>query len=214
MISEKAFAVKEKNDCLRHESRAHRSAFFFTWTQSFCSAAVPDLSNTAHCLFLDGLAFSDVCLVCLVGMNPAQGEWNGVHQVVRGENLVVRRYETGGGKVVPFHFRLCYADSTHHIGGISMKQAIIYARGRKRGKLLEQITVCKLFARRNGYRAVRVVCQTGSFPTIQKLARDPVEDIIIAFPSVLGSPAYFLSRRTRLNLAGKRVLIATKEVSA
>lgn len=143
-------------------------------------------------------------------------EWcaSGCPEVAQGENLVVRRYETGGGKVVPFPFRLCYADSTNHFGGISMKQAIIYARGRKRGKLLEQITVCKLFARRNGYRAVRVVCQTGSFPTIQKLARDSVEDIIIAFPSVLGSPAYFLSRRTRLNLAGKRVLIATKEVSA
>ena len=143
-------------------------------------------------------------------------EWcaSGCPEVAQGENLVVRRYETGGGKVVPFPFRLCYADSTNHFGGISMKQAIIYARGRKRGKLLEQIAVCKLFAECNGYRAVRVVCQTGSFPTIQKLARDPVEDIIIAFPSVLGSPAYFLSRRTRLNLAGKRVLIATKEVSA
>ena len=77
---------------------------------------MPDLSNTAHCLFLDGLAFSDVCLVRL--KNPAQGEWNGVHQVVQGENLVVRRDETGGGKVVPFPFRLCYADSTNHFGGI------------------------------------------------------------------------------------------------
>ena len=98
MVSEKAFAVKGKNDCLRQESRAQRSAFFVyasnrtnavcslllhaTTTQSFCSAAMPDLPNTAHCLSLDGLAFSDVCLVCLVGMNPAQGEWNGVHQVV------------------------------------------------------------------------------------------------------------------------------------
>ena len=95
-----------------------------------------------------------------------------------------------------------------------MKQAIIYVRGRKLGKLQEQIAVCKLFAKCNGYRAVRIVCQTGSFPAIKKLARDPVEDIIIAFPSVLGSPVYFLSWRTKLNLAGKRVLIATKEVSA
>ena len=71
-----------KNDCVKYESRACARLFFCTWTQSFCSAAVPDLSNTAHCLFLDGLAFSDVGLVCLVGRNPAQGEWNGVHQVV------------------------------------------------------------------------------------------------------------------------------------
>ena len=100
MVSEKAFAVKEKNDCLRHESRAHRSTFFVyasnrtkavcssllyaTITQSFYSAAIPDLPNNDKRLFLDGLAFSDVCLVCLVGMNPAQGEWNGVHQVVPG----------------------------------------------------------------------------------------------------------------------------------
>ena len=53
---------------------------YATITQSFYSAVIPDLPNTAHCLFLDGLAFSDVCLVRL--KNPAQGEWNGVHQVV------------------------------------------------------------------------------------------------------------------------------------
>ena len=55
---------------------------YATITQSFYSAAIHDLPNTDKRLFLDGLAFSDVCLVCLVGMNPAQGEWNGVHQVV------------------------------------------------------------------------------------------------------------------------------------
>lgn len=186
-------------------------------TQSFCSAAMPDLPNTAHCLSLDGLAFSDVCLVCLVGMNSAQGEWNGVHQVVP-RLPKVRIWLSVGMKQVAarsFHSPFVCATLTAQITSeVFMKQAIIYARGRKRGKLLEQIAVCKLFAECNGYRAVRVICQTGSFPTIQKLARDPVEDIIIAFPSVLGSPAYFLSRRTRLNLAGKRVLIATKEVSA
>ena len=92
-----------------------------------------------------------------------------------------------------------------------MKQAIIYARGRKRGKLLEQIAVCKLFAECNGYRAVHVICQTGSFPAIKRIACFPGENVIVASPSVLGSPAWFLSRRTKLNLAGKRVLIATKE---
>ena len=50
-----------------------------------------------------------------------------------------------------------------------MKQAIIYARGRKRGRLQEQIAICKLFAKCNAYRAVRVVCQTGSFPAIRKI---------------------------------------------
>lgn len=94
-----------------------------------------------------------------------------------------------------------------------MKQAIIYARGRKLGKLQEQIAVCKLFAKYNGYRAVRVICQTGSFPAIKKLVREPAEDIIVAFPSVLGTPVHSLSRRTKFNLSGKRVLIATKEVS-
>lgn len=94
-----------------------------------------------------------------------------------------------------------------------MKQAIIYARGRKRGRLQEQIAVCKLFAKCNGYRAVRVVCQTGSFPAIRKLACHSAENIIVASPSVLGSPRYFLARRTKFNLMGKRVLIATEEVS-
>ena len=82
MVSEKAFAVKGKNDCVKYERRACARLFCCTWTQSFCSAAIHDLPKTAHCLFLDGLAFSDACLVCLVGRNPAQGEWNGVHQVV------------------------------------------------------------------------------------------------------------------------------------
>ena len=94
-----------------------------------------------------------------------------------------------------------------------MKQAIIYVRGRKRGRLQEQIAVCKLFAKCNGYRAVRVVCQTGSFPAIRKIVCHSAENIIVASPSVLGSPAYFLARRTKFNLMGKRVLIATKEVS-
>ena len=92
-----------------------------------------------------------------------------------------------------------------------MKQAIIYARGRKRGRLQEQIAVCKLFAKCNGYRAVRVVCQTGSFPAIRKIVCHSAENIIVASPSVLGSPAHFLARRTKFNLMGKRVLIATKE---
>ena len=68
-------------------------------------------------------------------------EWcaSGCPQVVRGKILVVRSDETGGGKVVPFPFRLCYADSTNHFGGISMKQAIIYTRGIERGALQEQL---------------------------------------------------------------------------
>ena len=82
MVSEKAFAVKGKNDCVKYESRACARLFCCTWTQSFCSAAIHDLPNTDKRLSLDGLAFSDVALACLVGMNPAQGEWNGVHQVV------------------------------------------------------------------------------------------------------------------------------------
>ena len=86
-----------------------------------------------------------------------------------------------------------------------MKQAIIYVRGRKRGRLQEQIAVCKLFAKCNGYRAVRVVCQTGSFPAIRKIVCHSAESIIVA------SPAHFLARRTKFNLMGKRVLIATKE---
>lgn len=94
-----------------------------------------------------------------------------------------------------------------------MKQAIIYARGRKRGKLQEQIAVCKLFAKCNGYRAVHVICQTGSHPAIGKITGYSAENIIVASPSVLGSPAYFLLRRTKFNLAGKRVLVATEEVS-
>ena len=68
-------------------------------------------------------------------------EWcaSGCPQVVRGKILVVRSDETGGGNVVPFPFRLCYADSTNHFGGISMKQAIIYTRGIERGALQEQL---------------------------------------------------------------------------
>ena len=94
-----------------------------------------------------------------------------------------------------------------------MKQAIIFARGRKRGRLQEQIDVCKLFAKCNGYRAVCVGCQTGSFPAIKKIVCYSAENIIVASPSVLGSPRYFLARRTKFNLMGKRVLIATEEVS-
>lgn len=92
-----------------------------------------------------------------------------------------------------------------------MKQAIIYVRGRKRVRLQEQIAVCKLFAKCNRYRVVRVICQTGSFPAIKRIVCFPSENIIVASPFVLGSPAWFLSRRTKFNLAGKRVLIATKE---
>lgn len=92
-----------------------------------------------------------------------------------------------------------------------MKQAIIYARGRKSSALKKQIAACKLFATYNGYRAVRVICQTGSFPAIKRIVCFPGENVIVASPSVLGSPAWFLSRRTKFNLAGKRVLVAAKE---
>lgn len=95
-----------------------------------------------------------------------------------------------------------------------MKQAIIYARARNSNSLKDQITVCKLFATRNGFQIIRVICQTGSFPSVRKLTRIPIDNIIIASPSVLGSPAYFLLRRTKFNLEGKRIIIATKEVSA
>ncbi len=95
-----------------------------------------------------------------------------------------------------------------------MKQAIIYARARNSNTLKDQITVCKLFATRNGFQIIRVICQTGSFPSVRKLTRIPIDNIIIASPSVLGSPAYFLLRRTKFNLEGKRIIIATKEVSA
>ena len=95
-----------------------------------------------------------------------------------------------------------------------MKQAIIYARARNNNSLKDQITVCKLFATRNGFQIIRVICQTGSFPSVRKLTRIPIDNIIIASPSVLGSPAYFLLRRTKFNLEGKRIIIATKEVSA
>lgn len=95
-----------------------------------------------------------------------------------------------------------------------MKQAIIYARARNSNTLKDQITVCKLFATRNGFQIIRVICQTGSFPSVRKLTRIPIDNIIIASPSVLGSPAYFLLRRTKFNLQGKRIIIATKEVSA
>ena len=91
------------------------SAFFFTRTQSFCSAAVPDLSNTAHCLFLDGLAFSDVCLVRL--KNPAQGEWNGVHQVVPRLSKVRFCLSAGMKQVLArsFHSPFVCATLTAHI---------------------------------------------------------------------------------------------------
>lgn len=95
-----------------------------------------------------------------------------------------------------------------------MKQAIIYARARNSNSLKDQITVCKLFATRNGFQIIRVICQTGSFPSVRKLTRIPIDNIIIASPSVLGSPAYFLLRRTKFNLEGKRIIVATKEVSA
>lgn len=95
-----------------------------------------------------------------------------------------------------------------------MKQAIIYARARNSNSLKDQITVCKLFATRNGFQIIRVICQTGSFPSVRKLPRIPIDNIIIASPSVLGSPAYFLLRRTKFNLEGKRIIVATKEVSA
>lgn len=95
-----------------------------------------------------------------------------------------------------------------------MKQAIIYARARNSNTLKDQITVCKLFATRNGFQIIRVICQTGSFPSVRKLTRIPIDNIIIASPSVLGSPAYFLLRRTKFNLEGKRIIVATKEVSA
>lgn len=95
-----------------------------------------------------------------------------------------------------------------------MKQAIIYARARNSNSLKDQITVCKLFATRNGFQIIRVICQTGSFPSVSKLTRIPIDNIIIASPSVLGSPAYFLLRRTKFNLEGKRIIVATKEVSA
>lgn len=95
-----------------------------------------------------------------------------------------------------------------------MKQAIIYARARNSNTLKDQITVCKLFATRNSFQIIRVICQTGSFPSVRKLTRIPIDNIIIASPSVLGSPAYFLLRRTKFNLEGKRIIIATKEVSA
>lgn len=92
-----------------------------------------------------------------------------------------------------------------------MKQAIIYARARNSNTLKDQITVCKLFATRNGFQIIRVICQTGSFPSVRKLTRIPIDNIIIASPSVLGSPAYFLLRRTKFNLEGKRIIVATKE---
>ena len=92
-----------------------------------------------------------------------------------------------------------------------MKQAIIYARARNSNSLKDQITVCKLFATRNGFQIIRVICQTGSFPSVRKLTRIPIDNIIIASPSVLGSPAYFLLRRTKFNLEGKRIIVATKE---
>ena len=95
-----------------------------------------------------------------------------------------------------------------------MKQAIIYARARNSNSLKDQITVCKLFATRNGFQIIRVICQTGSFPSVRKLTRIPIDNIIIASPYVLGSPAYFLLRRTKFNLEGKRIIVATKEVSA
>lgn len=92
-----------------------------------------------------------------------------------------------------------------------MKQAIIYARARNSNSLKDQITVCKLFATRNGFQIIRVICQTGSFPSVRKLTRIPIDNIIIASPSVLGSPAYFLLRCTKFNLEGKRIIVATKE---
>ena len=92
-----------------------------------------------------------------------------------------------------------------------MKQAIIYARARNSNTLKDQITVYKLFATRNGFQIIRVICQTGSFPSVCKLTRIPIDNIIIASPSVLGSPAYFLLRRTKFNLEGKRIIVATKE---
>ena len=137
-------------------------------------------------------------------------EWcaSGCPEVVRGENLVVRRYETGGGEVVSFHFRLCYADCKHHFGGISMKQAIIYARDIERGALKEQLAVCRLYAACCGYRIVRIICQRSTEPSVRRLSRCPAENIIVASPAVLGSPYLFLWRRQQLNLAGKRVLCA------
>ena len=61
-----------------------------------------------------------------------------------------------------------------------MKQAIIYARARNSNTLKDQITVCKLFATRNGFQIIRVICQTGSFPSVRKLTRIPIDNIIIA----------------------------------
>lgn len=99
-----------------------------------------------------------------------------------------------------------------------MKQAIIYARGRKRGALKEQLAVCRLYAAQGGYHVVRIIFQQGNEPFVQRLSRCPAENIIIAKPAVLGSPYHFLWRRQQLNLAGKRVLCAIQtnlqEVSA
>lgn len=141
-------------------------------------------------------------------------EWcaSGCPEVVQGEILVVHRDETGGGKVVPFPFRLCYADSINHFGGISMKQAIIYVRGMERGALTEQLAVCRLYAARGGYHVVRIIFQQSNEPSVRRLSRCPAENIIIAKPAVLGSPYHFLWRRQQLNLAGKRVL-CTMQIS-
>lgn len=99
-----------------------------------------------------------------------------------------------------------------------MKQAIIYARGRKRGALKEQLAVCRLYAAQGGYHVVRIIFQRSNEPSVRRLSRCPAENIIIAKPAVLGSPYHFLWRRQQLNLASKRVLCATQtnlqEVSA
>ena len=81
-------------------------------------------------------------------------------------------------------------------------------RGMERGALKEQLAVCRLYAARCGYHVVRIIFQQSNEPSVRRLSRCPAENIIIAKPSVLGSPYHFLWRRQQLNLAGKRVLCA------
>lgn len=93
-----------------------------------------------------------------------------------------------------------------------MKQAVIYARS-EQGLLAGQIAVCRLFAEQNGYLIEGVIGESSPSPDMEQLLCFPAQTVIIAEPSVLGGHRFLPRRMGQLNLAGKRIIIATEETS-
>ena len=102
-----------------------------------------------------------------------------------GRILSVFRQKSDGAPSVTFRLGLCYADLIKRIGGIFMKQAVIYAMS-ERGIFARQIVACRLYAAQSAYRIVCAIRDNSLVPNLQRILRRSASAGIVTTLSVLG----------------------------